>query len=128
MQRLAEAGWLRLALCHLEGRPIAAQLWAVAGNEATVLKLAHDQAFDRWSPGTVLTAFAIRRIMEEGGIATLDFGRGDDPYKAQWTSVRTQHVGILWTSITRRPATVARHALGRLLGRRAALDKASGRL
>jgi hypothetical protein len=124
MRRLAEAGWLRLALCRIEGRPVAAQIWARVGPVATVLKLAHDQAFDAWSPGTVLTAFAIRHILAEGGaeggVGTLDFGRGDDPYKAQWTSTRTQHVGVLWTSLSRRPALIARHTLGRMLRPRTA--------
>src|SRR5262249_56488461 len=56
MRALAQAGWLRLALCAVEGEPIAAQLWVVVGGRATVLKLAHDKAFHRLSPGTLLTA------------------------------------------------------------------------
>ena len=51
----------------------------VVAGTATVLKLAHDKAFDRASPGTVLTGFAIRTLMENDGIGMLDFGRGDDP-------------------------------------------------
>ncbi len=112
MRRLAEAGWLRLALLHLDGRPIAAQLWALVGGTATVLKLAHDRQFDRQSPGTVLTAFALRGLMEGGRAEWLDFGRGDDPYKRGWTSNRTPHTGIRSVSLARRPFTVARHLLG----------------
>ncbi len=114
MRRLAAAGWLRLAICRLGDRPVAAQIWVVAGGRATVLKLSHDRAFDRWSPGTVLTAYAIRTLMENDRIATLDFGRGDDPYKRAWTTNRTPHIGILWTSIARRPLLVARHLAGSL--------------
>ena len=112
MRRLAEAGWLRLVLCHVDGKPIAAQLWALADGRATVLKLAHDTAFDSYSPGTVLTAFAIRTLIEQDKIATLDFGRGDDAYKRAWTTQRTPHIGVLWTSIWRRPAMVLRHEIG----------------
>jgi len=112
MRRLAEAGWLRLAICRLAGQPVAAQLWVVVGGTATVLKLAHDKAFDRASPGTVLTAFAIRTLMENDGIAALDFGRGDDPYKRGWATNRTAHIGVLSVSIARRPALIARHFLG----------------
>jgi CelD/BcsL family acetyltransferase involved in cellulose biosynthesis len=112
MRKLAEAGWLRLALCHLEGRPIAAQLWVVAGSTATVLKLAHDQQFDKQSPGTALTAFAIRTLMERDPVDTLDFGRGDDPYKRGWTTRRTLHIGVQSVRVARRPILVARHVLG----------------
>ena len=112
MRKLAEAGWLRLALCHLEGRPIAAQLWVVAGGSATVLKLAHDQQFDKQSPGTVLTAFAIRTLMERDPIDTLDFGRGDDPYKRGWTTRRTPHIGVQSVRVARRPRLIARPQIG----------------
>jgi hypothetical protein len=112
MRKLAEAGWLRLALLHLEGRPIAAQLWAVVGGAATVLKLAHDFHFDRYSPGTVLTAFAIRTLMADDAVEWLDFGRGDDPYKRGWTTRRTPHIGVRSVSLARRPLTVVRHLAG----------------
>jgi hypothetical protein len=112
MRRLAAAGWLRLAILRLGDRPIAAQLWAVVNRRATVLKLAHDSAFDRYSPGTILTAFAIRTLIEQDGITGLDFGRGDDPYKRAWTSKRTQHIGVLSVDIMRRPLLVARHLVG----------------
>jgi hypothetical protein len=117
MRNLARAGWLRLALCHVGGKPVAAQLWALVGGTATVLKLAHDQAFDAHSPGTVLTHFAIGRMMERETVQTLDFGRGDDPYKAGWTTTRTQHFGVLSVDIAKRPAMVARHLLGELTRR-----------
>ena len=76
MRKLAAAGWLRLALCHVGGKPIAAQLWTLVGGTATVLKLAHDQAFDKHSPGTVLTHFAIGRLMDGKTVRMLDFGCG----------------------------------------------------
>jgi hypothetical protein len=112
MRNLAAAGWLRLALCHIGDKPIAAQLWVLVGGTATVLKLAHDRAFDRQSPGTVLTHFAIGRLMEAETVRTLDFGRGDDPYKSAWTTNRTPHIGVLSVSYTRRPGLILRHRLG----------------
>ena len=118
MRALARAGWLRLAICAVEGRPIAAQLWVVVAGRATVLKLAHDKAFDRLSPGTLLTSFAIRALMERDRITALDFGRGDDPYKRSWTTRRTPHIGVLWTSLVRRPIMAGRHLLGELFRRR----------
>ncbi len=112
MRKLAAAGWLRLAICRMEGRPIAAQLWVVVGSTATVLKLAHDREFDAQSPGTILTAFAIRTLLDKEGIALLDFGRGDDAYKRTWTTQRTPHIGVLSASVTRRPMLVAGHLIG----------------
>jgi CelD/BcsL family acetyltransferase involved in cellulose biosynthesis len=112
MRELAAAGWHRLALCHLNGQPIAAQLWVVVAGTATVLKLAHDQRFDKQSPGTVLTAFAIRALMERDQIDRLDFGRGDDPYKRGWATRRTPHIGVQSVRVARRPMLVARHLIG----------------
>jgi hypothetical protein len=118
IRALAGAGWLRLAFCRMEGRPVATQLWAVVSGRATVLKLAQDQAFDRYSPGTVLTAFAIRELMARDRIDTLDFGHGDDPYKRAWVGQRTPHIGVLWANPIRRPLLVGRHWLA---GKRRAL-------
>jgi hypothetical protein len=117
MRKLAGAGWLRLAICRIGGRPIAAQLWAVVAGTATVLKLAHDRAFDKDSPGTVLTAFAIRTLMESERIDSIDFGRGDDAYKRAWARNRAAHIGVLSVDIKRRPALVARHIAGAALRR-----------
>jgi len=125
MRKLAEAGWLRLALCHLGGRPIAAQLWVVAGGTATVLKLAHDRQFDKQSPGTVLTAFAIRTVMEQDQIDRLDFGRGDDPYKRGWATRRTPHIGVQSVRVARRPMLVARHLIGAAVRTLRGMDSAA---
>jgi hypothetical protein len=117
MRMLAREGWLRLAICRLGERPIAAQLWVVVGRTATVLKLAHDRQFDKQSPGTLLTAFAIRTLMDGGRIALIDFGRGDDAYKKGWATHRTPHIGVLSVDIKRRPLLVARHLAGAALRR-----------
>jgi CelD/BcsL family acetyltransferase involved in cellulose biosynthesis len=126
MRKLADAGWLRLGLCRIKGKPVAAQLWVVTNGQATVLKLAHDTEFDSFSPGTVLTAFAIRTLIERDKIAALDFGRGDDTYKRAWTTHRTPHIGVLWTSIRRRPAMVLRHEIGNFRNRGRTAPKGGG--
>ena len=92
---LAAAGALRLALLHLDGRPIAAQLWIVWCGRAILYKLAHDRGFDPLSPGTVLTMRVLERLLDEERIAELDLGAGDDPYKCLWTSRRRQRFGLL---------------------------------
>ncbi len=114
MRRTAAQGLLRLGLLHVGAEAVAAQLWVVEGGRASVLKLAHDEAFKPLSPGTVLTASMIRTLIEEDAPGELDFGRGDDPYKQDWTSERRQRIGLLLLN-PRRPrglAELARHWAG----------------
>jgi hypothetical protein len=95
MRSAARDGMLRLGFCYLGDRPIAVQLWILCHGRATVLKLAHDQEFDRLSPGSVLLAHMIRHLIEKDAAVEIDFGRGDDAYKRQWASRRRQRIGIL---------------------------------
>jgi len=131
MGAAASCGALRLALLHRHGRPVAAQLWVVAGGVATVHKLAHDEAARALSPGTVLTAWTIRRLIGEGGIEKLDFGRGDDAYKAGWTGTRRQRIGVVLCPPTHPAglAAICRHFVGglhRRLRARFALPESEG--
>jgi CelD/BcsL family acetyltransferase involved in cellulose biosynthesis len=75
--------------------PLAAQMWVVRATWAAVLKLAHDENAKALSPGTVLTAAMTRTLIEQDGVTELDFGRGDDDYKAAWTGARRQRVGVV---------------------------------
>jgi hypothetical protein len=110
MRAAAAEGALRLGLLRLDGRPVAAQYWVVAGGTATVLKLAHDEAARARSPGTVLTAAMIRFLLENERIMELDFGRGDDAYKSLWATRRRQRIGVVLAN-PRRPGGLL--ALGR---------------
>ncbi len=111
----AALGVLRLGILTVDGTPAAAQLWTVENGRASVLKLAHDEAFKRHSPGTVLTAWMLRRLLDEELVGEIDFGRGDDPYKQQWTSRRRQRIGVLLMNPRhqRGLAALARHEAGR---------------
>jgi hypothetical protein len=124
MRRTARLGLLRLGILRIGGEPVAVQLWVVDNGRATVLKLAHDEAFKPASPGTVLTAAMLRRLLDDERVTEIDFGRGDDPYKRQWASERRQRIGLLLINPLRARglATLGRQAAGR--GRRAALSLA----
>ena len=116
MREVASAGVLRLGLYRIGDQTVAAQLWIVDRGKATVLKLAHDEAFKPESPGTVLTALMLRRLLDEEHVAEIDFGRGDDPYKQGWAGQRRQRIGLILAN-PRRPAGLAlltRHAAGRV--------------
>ncbi len=113
----AGLGVARLGVWSIDGTQAAAQFWIVESGRATVLKLAHDEAFKAHSPGTVLTAWMIRRLIEKEGVTSLDFGRGDDAYKQGWVADRRQRVGLVLIN-PRRPGgmmALVRHASGRVL-------------
>lgn len=103
VRALAKAGVLRIGVMWSDGVPIAAQYWSVVAGSATILKLAHDEEFKALSPGTVLTAAAIREVIEVDGVTELDFGRGDDAYKRAWVNCRRPRIGLL----TINPRTIA---------------------
>ncbi len=115
MRACARDGSLRLGLLHQGDAVLAAQFWVVRGPWAAVLKLAHDEAAKSLSPGTVLTGFMIEHLLTQAGVSTLDFGRGDDPYKASWTTRRAQRVGLVLANPARPGglAAISRHAVGK---------------
>lgn len=120
LPRLAAEGWLRLAVLWCGDEPVAAQYWTVWQGTATVLKLAHDEKRKAMSPGTVLTAMMVRRLLDEEGAAELDLGRGDDGYKGGWASRRRQRIGVVLADPLRPAglASVARYTAGHVARRR----------
>jgi CelD/BcsL family acetyltransferase involved in cellulose biosynthesis len=119
MRSAATMDRLRLGVLWAGERVAAAQFWLVAGGDAMVLKLAHDEGFKSLSPGTVLTALMLRGLLDDEGVSSLDFGRGDDPYKASWTTRRRQRIGLMLINPRRLEglATAARSLAGRLRSR-----------
>jgi CelD/BcsL family acetyltransferase involved in cellulose biosynthesis len=80
------AGTLRLGLAYSGDRPVAAQLWLVENDIATIHKLAYREDARFLSPGTVLSVEMFRRALDVDKVATIDFGMGNDAYKAEWMS------------------------------------------
>ena len=95
IRMLAASGELRLGIAWLEGKPIAAQFWYVTGKTASIYKVAYHEAFAGHSPGTVLTAFLLRHVIDEDKVAEVDFLIGDDEYKKKWMSHRRERWGIV---------------------------------
>jgi CelD/BcsL family acetyltransferase involved in cellulose biosynthesis len=91
----ARHGALRLGILRLGDVPVAVQLWIVWRGTATVLKLAHDEAHHDLSPGSLLTIYMIKNLMEQDHIDAIDFGRGDDPYKRRWVAERRARIGLI---------------------------------
>ncbi|MGB0723399.1 MAG: GNAT family N-acetyltransferase [Gammaproteobacteria bacterium] len=84
----ARLGWLRLAVLYVDERPIAAQIWFVVGRKANIFRLSYDQAFESWSPGSILTRFLMEQVIDHDGVKEIDFLNGDERYKADWMSLR----------------------------------------
>ena len=80
----AAAGRLRLGIAAVDGQPVAAQLWTVEGGTAFIHKLAHRETAKAQSPGSVLSAALFAEVIDRDGVALVDFGTGDDPYKRDW--------------------------------------------
>jgi hypothetical protein len=91
----AERGWLRLGLCLLDGRPIAAQLWLVRNGVAYIVKLSYDEAYSRYSPGVILTAFLMRAVIDQDRVHEVDYLKGDEEYKKDWTPSRRTRQGFI---------------------------------
>lgn len=84
-----EAGTLRLGIASKDGRPVAAQLWLVEADVATIHKLAYAEDAKDLSPGTVLSMAMFRHALDVDRVEAIDFGLGDDAYKADWVDGRS---------------------------------------
>ncbi len=83
-QREGEAGCLRLGICRIDGVAVAAQFWTVENGRALIHKLAHRESAKEFSPGTILSHAMFRHVIDQDQVEVIDFGTGDDPYKADW--------------------------------------------
>ena len=91
----AAQGALRLGLLWLNGSPVAAQLWLVINARCEIFKVAYDEAHKALSPGTVLTAALLGRVIDQDHVIEVDFLIGDDQYKRNWMSHCRERWGVL---------------------------------
>lgn len=78
------AGQFRFALALADGVPVAAQFWTVDTGTAYIHKLAHLESAQPLSPGTTLTAALMEQVIDRDHVAHVDFGTGNERYKADW--------------------------------------------
>ncbi|MGE3396248.1 MAG: GNAT family N-acetyltransferase [Sphingomonas sp.] len=96
------AGALRLGIARLQGEPVAAQLWLVENGEATIHKLAYAESAKSLSPGTILGEAMFRHALDVDRVKTIDYGTGDEAYKAEWMAERR----TLWRVAAYNPRTI----------------------
>ncbi|RRQ20001.1 GNAT family N-acetyltransferase [Thiohalobacter thiocyanaticus] len=87
-------GWSRLAVLYVKDRPVAAQLWFVAHGKASIFRLAYDEAWRRYSPGSILTGFLMEYVIDIDGVDEVDFLTGNDAYKQDWMSERRERFAL----------------------------------
>lgn len=83
-QSEGEAGRLRLGVARAEGLAVAAQCWTVENGVAYIHKLAHLESHKTLSAGTTLSAALFQHVIDVDKVALVDFGTGDQSYKADW--------------------------------------------
>jgi hypothetical protein len=92
LEALAEqegaAGTLRLGIARKDGEAVAAQLWTIENGTAWIHKLAYREDAKSLSPGTVLGEAMFRAAIDGDRVARIDYGTGDEPYKAEWMDRR----------------------------------------
>ncbi len=84
------AGRLRLGLAYEGETAVAAQCWTVENGCAYIHKLAHLESRKQLSAGTTLTAALFERVIDQDQVELVDFGTGDQLYKADWMG-ETRH-------------------------------------
>lgn len=116
------AGTLRLGIAYDGGgHPVAAQFWLVEGGIATIHKLAHREDARAGSPGSMLSQAMFRSAIDEDRVTRIDFGLGDEPYKADWVDTPRPIVRIdaYHPASLRGLAGMGREVASRLARRRA---------
>jgi hypothetical protein len=80
----SEAGHYLFGMAMAEGEPVAAQFWTVEQGTAYIHKLAHLESAQPLSAGTTLTAALMEQVIDRDHVTEVDFGTGNDGYKADW--------------------------------------------
>lgn len=93
-QRLSGQGWLRLAVLYIAGNPAAAQFWFVSHGKASIFKLAYDESWKRYSPGSILIRYLMEHVIDVDQVEEIDFLTGNDAYKQDWMSERRERWGL----------------------------------
>ena len=54
------------------------------------VKLAYDEAWKRYSPGSILISYLMQYVIEVDKVEEIDFLTGNDAYKADWMTERRE--------------------------------------
>lgn len=82
--------WTRLAVLYINKQPAAAQLWFVANRKASIFRLAYDENWKQYSPGSILTSYLMQVMIDNEQVTEIDFLIGNESYKQDWMSGRRE--------------------------------------
>ncbi len=86
----SKSGWSRLAILYIQGQPVAAQLWLVLHDKASIFRLSYDETWKHYSPGSILTSFLMEYVIDIDKVEEVDFLTGNETYKQDWMSERRE--------------------------------------
>lgn len=94
---LSQKGWLRLGILYVNEQPIAAQIWFVVYGKASIYRLVFDERWKNYSPGSILTEYLMRYVIDTDKVSEIDFLTGNERYKQDWMSIRKERIGLLFS-------------------------------
>ena len=117
---LSVPDWTRLAVLYIDGEAAAAQLWFVVQGKASIFRLAYDETWKQYSPGSILTAWLMQYVIDTDGVEEIDFLTGNESYKQDWMSARRTRSRLVLGKMTatRSEPGWLRAILKRVFGRR----------
>lgn len=115
IQLTAAKGTLRLGILRLDGVAAAAQFWIVSGGVAYSSRLAHHEDYKHLAVGLVLTNFMLSHLLDDDHVDRIDFGYGEEDYKASWMKDARDYYGFLAFNTSTRRGVL--HGLKNILGR-----------
>ena len=94
VKKLSRLGWVRLAVLYTNAQPIATQIWFVVHRKANIYRLVYDEKWKSYSPGSILTNFLMRYVVNTDKVSEIDFLTGNEQYKQDWMTMRKERLGI----------------------------------
>lgn len=90
VNRMALINGLRLAILYVNHQPVAGQIWFVYQKTAYVFRLAYDEAWKKYSPGSILTRYLMEYVIDTDKVDEIDYLVGNEGYKQDWMTERRQ--------------------------------------
>lgn len=119
-RQLAATDRASIHWAELDGRPFVAQLHLHSPGTSYMYQSGFDPAYADWEPGFLLYFHVLREQFSAGTPQSLDFLRGNEPYKAMWNAReiplwRIHCIGSRWTSRLRQHAFVTGKVIKRFV-------------
>ncbi|MCG8426572.1 MAG: GNAT family N-acetyltransferase, partial [Chromatiales bacterium] len=93
-----QPGWLRLAILYIDGQPAAGQIWFVVHGKASIFRLAYDETWQRYFPGSILTTCLMEHVIDTDKVELIDFLVGNEHYEQDWMSECKERWGLVFVN------------------------------